>query len=146
MPLIPKAEPSPRMPFQRSWLFFGSSILRGAGHRYIYMAVGSQGQTVAPTGIGRFDCETGRWSSGCPKATGLWVCLLPPRVKQRRQEDAGFVGIIQWQGRRQSEIVILETSDMAVITRIPLGMVVPHGLFGCFAATEEAAWGIGCYR
>jgi hypothetical protein len=43
---------------------------------------------------------------------------------------------------RNGEIVILKARDSAArpTTRIALGMVVPNGLFGCFAATEVAPW------
>jgi all-trans-8'-apo-beta-carotenal 15,15'-oxygenase len=59
------------------------------------------------------------------------------------KEDAGYILSVLYNGKAEtSEIVILKASDIAAgpITRIPLGMVVPHGLFGCFAATEEATW------
>jgi hypothetical protein len=39
-------------------------------------------------------------------------------------------------------VVVQKASDSAAgpTTRIPMGIVVPHGLFGCFAATEEVTW------
>jgi all-trans-8'-apo-beta-carotenal 15,15'-oxygenase len=115
-------------------------------HRYIYMAVGSQGQDVAPPqGIARFDCETERMEQWMPESYEFCgePMFAPAKDTKDDSEDAGYILSVLYNGKAEtSEIVILKANDIAAgpITRIPLGMVVPHGLFGCFAATEEATW------
>lgn len=116
-------------------------------HRYIYMAVGSQGQEVAPPqGLARFDCETERMEQWMPESYEFCgePMFAPAKTETKDgKEDAGYIMSVLYNGKVDtSEIIILNASDIAAgpITRIPLGMVVPHGLFGCFAATEEATW------
>jgi all-trans-8'-apo-beta-carotenal 15,15'-oxygenase len=116
-------------------------------HRYMYMAVGSQGDDVAPPqGIGRFDCETERMEQWMPESYEFCgePMFAPAKDESKDvKEDAGYILSVLYNGKAEtSEIVILKASDIAAgpITRIPLGMVVPHGFFGCFAATEEATW------
>jgi all-trans-8'-apo-beta-carotenal 15,15'-oxygenase len=116
-------------------------------HRYIYMAVGSQGEDVAPPqGLARFDCETEGMETWVPASYEF--CGEPMYAASKKQtgddkEDAGYILSVLYNGKTDSsEIVILKANGIAAgpITRIPLGMVVPHGLFGCFAASEEATW------
>jgi all-trans-8'-apo-beta-carotenal 15,15'-oxygenase len=116
-------------------------------HRYVYMAVGSQGQEVAPPqGIGRFDCETERVEQWMPESYEFCGEPMFAPIKGETKdgmEDAGYILSVLYNGKAEtSEIVVLKANDIPAgpITRIPLGMVVPHGLFGCFAATEEATW------
>ena len=42
----------------------------------------------------------------------------------------------------ESEIAILDAQSIAAgpVSRVPLGMVVPHGYHGWFSATEETGW------
>lgn len=116
-------------------------------HRYIYMNVGALGNEAAPPqGIARFDCET--------ETTQIWMpeeyefCgepMFAPRKSEKDDldEDHGYVVSILYNGQREeSEIIVLAANNIGAgpISRISLGFAIPHGLFGCFGATEEATW------
>lgn len=58
-------------------------------------------------------------------------------------EDDGYILSVLLNGKtNESEIIILRASDIksGPIARLPLGTVIPHGLFGCFASDEAATW------
>jgi all-trans-8'-apo-beta-carotenal 15,15'-oxygenase len=123
-------------------------------HRYIYMNVGALGEeTAPPQGIARFDCTTRQMQSWMPQTYEF--CGEPmyaPRQSSEQQpastatthaEDDGYILSVLFNGKtEQSEIIIFQADKIAQgpITRIPLGMAIPHGYFGCFSASEESAW------
>jgi all-trans-8'-apo-beta-carotenal 15,15'-oxygenase len=115
-------------------------------HRFIYAAVGGMGSEVAPPqGLARFDCETLQADKWMPESYEF--CGEPmyaPKQGKSDAEDAGYILSVLYNGgkTRQSELIILEASNLSAgpMARIPLGMAVPHGFFGCFTDSEEATW------
>ena len=114
-------------------------------HRYIYSNVGRLGaDTAPPQGIRKFDCETGIPTTWMPQP--YEYCGEPMYARRRDAgdaEDSGYILSVLLNGKtEQSELVILQASNIGAgpITRIPLGMAIPHGLHGCFADDDEAGW------
>lgn len=128
--------------------FFGvvNQAVSSQKHRYIYLNIGGLGTAVAPTqGIARFDCENELVASWMPASHEF--CGEPMyasrKGKQNDYEDSGYVLSVLFNGEtKESELVILNANDVAAgpMTRIPLGIAVPHGLFGCFVSDENAVW------
>jgi carotenoid cleavage dioxygenase-like enzyme len=127
--------------------FFGTvnSAVSSQKHRYIYVNIGSLGSQVAPPqGIARIDCTTGKVERWLPK--NCEFCGEPMfaiRTGKQAQEDDGYILSVLYCGiRNESEILIFLANDIAAgpITRIPLGMAIPHVFFGCFTADKDAAW------
>jgi all-trans-8'-apo-beta-carotenal 15,15'-oxygenase len=113
-------------------------------HRYIYMNVGSLGSEVAPPqGIARYDCESGASVEWIPERHEFCGEPMYAPRKGKSGEDDGYVLTILYNGKRkESELVILEANAISEgpIARLPLGIAVPHGLFGCFTQDEDARW------
>jgi all-trans-8'-apo-beta-carotenal 15,15'-oxygenase len=60
-------------------------------------------------------------------------------------ETRGYIISVLWNGKtKESQVVILNAQDVAAgpVARIPLGMAIPHGLFGCFTKSPEATWSL----
>ena len=58
-------------------------------------------------------------------------------------EDDGYILTVLFNGKtEQSELLIFKSLSISSgpITRIPLGIGIPHGLHGCFTSAEEATW------
>ena len=126
--------------------FFGTvnPAVSSQKHRFIYMNSGSLGKDAAPPqGITRVDCENGQSVSWFPKSCEFCGEPMFAPKKGKDGEDNGYILSVLYCGvRNESELIILEASDIAAgpITRIPLGIALPHGLFGCFTADETATW------
>ena len=124
--------------------FFGvvNQLVSSQKHRYIFVNIGGLDSAVAPPqGIAKFDCESGVATSWMPEEYEF--CGEPMYAPRQGKdgEDSGYVLSVMFNGRRkESELVILEASNVAAgpVTRIPLGISVPHGLFGCFTSDEGA--------
>lgn len=127
--------------------FFGvvNQLVSSQKHRYIYMNVGGLGSSVAPPqGIAKFDCESssGVVASWMPESHEFCGEPMYAPRKGKDGEDSGYILSVLFNGStEESELVILQAGDVAAgpITRIPLGIAVPHGLFGCFTTDEETA-------
>ena len=111
--------------------------------KYIYVAVGALGSEVAPPqGIARLDCETGQTSSWMPDPREF--CGEPMYAQRQgleNEEDGGYILSVLYNGKaEQSELVVLEASNIQAgpVARIPLGIAIPHGHFGCFTSDEKA--------
>jgi len=55
----------------------------------------------------------------------------------------GYILSVLYDGRREeSDIIVLDADNIALgpIARVPLGISIPHGHFGCFASSSEARW------
>lgn len=122
-----------------------NSAVSSQKHRYIYVNIGSLGPEVAPPqGIARIDCNTSDVVRWLPKNSEF--CgepIFAKRRGQQSQKDDGYILSILYCGKRnESELLIFLADDISggPITRIPLGMAIPHGFFGCFTAEEDAAW------
>lgn len=120
----------------------------GGKHRYIYSNVGGMGFDVAPPqGISKFDCDAGTVETWLPKAHEF--CgepMFAPRnkgVDSSSAEDDGYILSLLFNGEKEeSEIIIFNAKSIASgpVARVPLGMSIPHGYFGCFASGQEAQW------
>ena len=110
-------------------------------HRDIYMVLGGLGECVAPPqGIGRFDTETQSMDSWMP--ANYEFCGEPMFAPKENSED-GYILSVLFNGKtEQSEMLIFDSSRISAgpVTRIPLGMGIPHGLHGCFTDSEDAIW------
>lgn len=113
-------------------------------HRYIYAATGAVGEDVAPPqGITKFDVESNLQESWFPEA---YEFCGEPMYAQRRgddSEDGGYILSTLFNGKvESSELVVLKANDIksGPIARVPIGVAVPHGHHGCFAATDDANW------
>jgi len=119
----------------------------GKRHRFVYSVVGAMGSEVAPPqGIAKFDTDL--------KTSEVWFpreyefCGEPFYAPKKGQinssvEDSGYILSVLNNGRsKQSEMVVFEAKSIknGPIARIPLGIGIPHGLHGCFTASEEACW------
>jgi len=117
-------------------------------HRYIYLNVGGTGSEVAPLqGIARYDTETDQtdvWMPQSHEFCGEPMYAAKMGTKDdKATEDSGYVMSVVFDGKREtSDLVILNASDLKAgpICRIPLGIAIPHGLFGCFTTAKEASW------
>jgi carotenoid cleavage dioxygenase-like enzyme len=114
-------------------------------HRYVYTNVGGLGTEVAPPqGIAKFDCEK--------RTTEIWMpneyefCgepMFAARKNASPKEDDGYILSVLYNGKsKESEIVVLRANAVAEgpVARVPFGMRVPHGLYGCFTDAQEANW------
>lgn len=116
-------------------------------HRFIYTNVGGLGSEVAPPqGIAKLDCETKETTTWMPKKYEF--CGEPMFADKKVEttnvaEDDGYILSVLYNGKtKSSEMIILNAQSIAAgpVARIPLGMSIPHGLFGCFTSAEEAKW------
>lgn len=124
--------------------FFGvvNQSFSSQKHRYIYMNVGGLGSVVAPPqAVAKFDCESGEVVAWMPESYEFCGEPMYAPRKGKNGEDNGYILSVLFNGRtRESELVILGASGIAAgpIARFPLGIAVPHGLFGCFTSDEKA--------
>eukprot|EP00562_Extubocellulus_spinifer_P031877 CAMPEP_0178711932 /NCGR_PEP_ID=MMETSP0699-20121125/18611_1 /TAXON_ID=265572 /ORGANISM="Extubocellulus spinifer, Strain CCMP396" /LENGTH=656 /DNA_ID=CAMNT_0020360647 /DNA_START=192 /DNA_END=2162 /DNA_ORIENTATION=- len=116
----------------------------GKKHRYVYAAVGGRGSDVAPPqGIAKFNIDAGIKEVWMPE--GYEFCgepMFAPK-KTGNGEDEGYILSVLYNGRtNESEIVVLDALNIEAgpVSRVPLGIAIPHGYYGCFSATEETGW------
>ena len=127
----------------------------GQKHSFIYAAIGALNDEIAPPqGIGKYVCNDDKLyldETWFPKE--FEFCGEPmyaPRkqtkesdLSNKSEEDSGYILSLLYNGKeKKSEIIILLANDIKAgpIARIPLGITIPHGYYGCFAASEEANW------
>jgi len=126
----------------------------GQNYSYIYAAVGAESadsKVSPPQGIVKINPETKEKQVWYPKE--FEFCGEPmyaPRKNSdgeseddEKKEDDGYILSLLFNGaKKESEIIVFEASDIVKgpISRIPLGIAVPHGLYGCFASSEECNW------
>ena len=116
----------------------------GQKHQYIYAAVGGRGSEVAPPqGIAKFDVDAGIKEVWMPE--GCEFCgepMFAPK-RSRNGEDEGYIISVLYNGKTdESEMVVLDAQNVRAgpVSRVPLGIVIPHGYHGCFSAMEETGW------
>ena len=68
--------------------------------------------------------------------------MFAPRDGSTDDDDGYILSVLFNGNTEQSELVVLKSTDIGAgpITRIPLGIGIPHGLHGCFATGEECLW------
>lgn len=126
--------------------FFGTinPAFSSQKHRYIYMNVGGLGCDVAPPqGVVRLDTESGTTATWMPQSYEF--CGEPMYAPRQGQtgEDSGYILSTLYNGKQHtSELIILKANNIqgGPLTRIPLDVTIPHGLFGCFTDDESACW------
>ena len=113
-------------------------------HRFIHMNVGAENGGVAmpPQGIAVLDCETGTMDSWFPESWSNF-CGAPvfaPRENSNGENDGYLLSVMLNGEKQESELLVLDANQVSSgpIARVPLGSLIPHGLFGCFA--PEADW------
>lgn len=115
-------------------------------HQYIFMNIGGLGPEVAPPqGIAKIEIESKNIDLWMPEAHEF--CGEPMYASRdgpdNENEDSGYILSVLFNGKsEESELLVLEASAISTgpITRIPLGIGIPHGLFGCFASGKDARW------
>ena len=71
------------------------------------------------------------------------MTTLISKSDENSEEDSGYILSVLLNGsKKESELIVLEASDIAKgpISRIPLGIAIPHGLHGVFASSDECNW------
>lgn len=113
-------------------------------HDSIYMAIGGMGNEISPPqGIARFDVSSKTMDAWMPQ--GYEFCgepMFAPKEGSSSSED-GYLLTVLFNGKtEQSELLIFESQNIGQgpITRLPIGIGIPHGLYGCFTASDEARW------
>ena len=109
-------------------------------HRYCYSAIGALGtDTAPPQGIAKLDTTSGELRTWMPAEYEF--CgepMFAPSTGESIGEDDGYVLTVLYNGKaNMSELVILAATDLSIQTRIPLGMALPHGLYGCFSPGDK---------
>jgi all-trans-8'-apo-beta-carotenal 15,15'-oxygenase len=144
--------------------YFGTinPMVSSIRHRYIYLNIGILGSEVSPPqGIATFDSYDNKviqiWKPEIyefcgepiysPKSPFVSATTIENGNKQGWKEDDqenGYILSTLYNGRtKESELLIFEASDIGSgpITRIPLGMSVPHGYYGCYTCDPEQVIG-----
>lgn len=118
----------------------------GQKHRFIYAAVGADGRVSPAQGISKVDVDSKETQTWYPEE--FEFCGEPmyaPRKDENEDstEDNGYILSVLFNGnKRESELIVFEASNIAKgpISRIPIGLAIPHGLYGMFASSEECNW------
>ena len=129
--------------------YFGviNQAMSGQKHSYIYAASGAPGDRVTPPqGIVKINVDTKETQSWYPEEYEF--CGEPMYAPKKGEdadsaEDNGFVMSVLFNGQKnESELIVFEAKNISKgpISRVPLGLAVPHGLHGCFATSEECDW------
>jgi len=130
--------------------FFGvvNSAVSTQRHRYIYMNVGGTGVDVAPPqGISKLDTE----AVGTGEAEEVWMpepyefCgepMFASRTNSKDEDDGYLLSVLYNGQKKESELIILDAKNISSgpVSRLPLGIAIPHGLFGCYTTADEATW------
>ena len=146
-----------------SQCYFGTvnPIVSSKQHQFIYFNTGTLGSEVSPPqGIAKFDGKDSmqivqKWTPESYEFCG--EPMYAPRSMVNSDttenggtsstddaEDAGYILSILYNGRtKESELIIFEATHIqnGPITRIPLGIRIPHGYFGCFTNDTEQVIG-----
>lgn len=121
----------------------------GQKHRYIYASVGGMGSAVAPPqGILKFDCDSDSNEMWLPQeyefcGEPMYASRKGGDASSQPTEDDGYILSVLYNGQSQeSQLIVLRANDIksGPVTRIPLGLRIPHGYFGCFSTSEETNW------
>ena len=154
-------------PLYTGQCYFGTinPMVSSMQHQFIYMNIGTLGSDVSPPqGIAKFDSKdtmqmVQRWIPESYEFCG--EPMYAPRSlmsssatttatenggapNKEDAEDAGYILSVLYNGRtKRSELIILEAANInnGPITRIPLGISIPHGYFGCYTTDVEQVIG-----
>ena len=119
----------------------------GMDYDYIYANVGASGnQVTPPQGVGKINVKTKESSTWFPESYEF--CgepMFAPKKEggEKVDEDNGYILSVLFNGeKKESELIVLDAKSIenGPITRIPLGIGIPHGLHGCFADSDECNW------
>jgi len=114
-------------------------------HKYIYANVGAiSNKASPPQGIAKFNCESKtveRWMPEAYQFAGEPIFTSRQKTQESVDEDDGYIISLLFDGKsNESELLIFDAKDIegGPITRVPLGLSIAHGLFGCFASDGDA--------
>ena len=119
----------------------------GQKYNYVYAAAGVQSNKASPPqGIVKVNVNTKESQAWFPEEYEF--CGEPMYAPKEGDtdestEDSGYILSVLFNGiQKESELIVFEASDIAKgpISRVPLGIAIPHGLYGCFASSEECNW------
>jgi all-trans-8'-apo-beta-carotenal 15,15'-oxygenase len=64
--------------------------------------------------------------------------FAPSTNPELKEEDDGYLLSTLWNGKTvESELIILSAKDMSLQARVPLGIAIPHGLYGFFSVGDN---------
>lgn len=118
----------------------------GQKHRFMYSTVGALDDDVAPPqGIAKFDLTTSTadtWTAKNYEFVGEPMFASRKGSENMNEDDGYIISVLLNGQKKESELIIFDARRISdgPVCRIQLGMVVPHGLFGCFTSSEEANW------
>ncbi len=118
----------------------------GQKHSFVYAAAGAIGdRVVPPQGIVKVNVDTKETQSWYPEEYEFCgePMYAPRKGEDTTAEDNGYILSVLFNGQKnESDLVVFEAADISKgpIARLPLGLAVPHGLYGCFASSEECNW------
>jgi len=129
--------------------YYGSSnpAVSGQKYQYTYAAVGASGLVNSPPqGIAKINVDTKAIEAWYPEEYEF--CgepMFAPKKSDNQNgiEDDGYIISVLLNGKeKKSELIILDAANISggPVTRIPLGVAIPHGLHGCFASSDECNW------
>ena len=100
-------------------------------------------EIAPPQGIARFDVDTKLMDAWMPE--GYEFCgepMFAPREGSSLPENGYLLSVVFNGKTEQSDLLIFESQNVSQgpVTRIPLGIGIPHGLHGCFTPSDEARW------
>ena len=140
-------------------LYFGivNSNISAQKHRYIYSAIGSMGNDIAPPqGIAKFDLDNNTQESWfpepyefcgepmyAPRQQGDTTDSSASSSEEEEEEDGGYILSTLFNGRDEtSELIVFKANNIksGPIARVPIGIAIPHGNHGCFTPTNDAQW------
>lgn len=126
-------------------LYFGvvNGQKSGSAHRYIYAAAGGSAEITPPQGIVKLDLESNKRESWFPESYEFCGEPMYAPRQDETSEDSGYILSVLFNGREEtSEMIVFRADNISQgpISRIPLGIAVPHGNHGCFASGEETNW------
>ncbi|KAL7571753.1 hypothetical protein ACA910_002847 [Epithemia clementina (nom. ined.)] len=116
-------------------------------HRFIYLNIGAGDTNKAspPQGIGKYDADTGAMDIWMPlphEFCGEPMFAPKTTTTSESSEDDGYILSILLDGgeRQTSDLIIFDAKQISAgpVARIALGMMIPHGLYGCFS--QDAVW------
>lgn len=133
--------------------YFGTvnPAVSGQPYQYAYAAIGGMGtENAPPQAIAKINVDTKEMDAWFPAeyefcGEPMFAPKKPADGESNANgnEDDGYIISVLLNGKeKKSEVIILDATDIQAgpVARIPLDIAIPHGLYGCFAASEECNW------
>eukprot|EP00586_Coscinodiscus_wailesii_P022409 CAMPEP_0172513080 /NCGR_PEP_ID=MMETSP1066-20121228/249551_1 /TAXON_ID=671091 /ORGANISM="Coscinodiscus wailesii, Strain CCMP2513" /LENGTH=544 /DNA_ID=CAMNT_0013293177 /DNA_START=538 /DNA_END=2172 /DNA_ORIENTATION=+ len=134
-----------------------NSVSSASAHQFVYATIGAvtggpgEDTSSPPQGIIKFNTADNSYDTWFPPSAAQF-CGEPtfaPRSSSEtspgdnNDEDDGYVLSVMYDGESQSsDVLVFDAKSIGdgPISRVNLGVSLPHGHYGCFAAGEGANW------